>query len=51
MNIYRFTSLALAQSFADRKQGRAVMLGDDERFWVVSMADAQRLERQGYEWA
>jgi hypothetical protein len=52
MSIYRFTTLGLAQAFADRcKKSHAVMLGDDERFWVVSMADAQRLERQGYEWA
>ena len=28
-----------------------VMLGDDCRYWVVTPADAQRLERAGYEWA
>jgi hypothetical protein len=28
-----------------------VMLGDDMRYWVVCPADAQRLERQGIEYA
>jgi hypothetical protein len=27
------------------------MLGDNNRAWVVCGADAQRLERNGYEWA
>jgi hypothetical protein len=52
MSIYRFTTLAQAQRFADNcTKAHAVMLGDDERFWVVSLGDAARLERQGYEWA
>jgi hypothetical protein len=28
-----------------------VMLGDDGRYWVVTPADAARLERMGYEYA
>lgn len=28
-----------------------VMLGDDEKFWVVTPADAARMERMGYEYA
>ena len=47
---YRFRDVALALSFRDRclRLMRAV-LGDDERVWVVTPAEAARLERQGYE--
>jgi len=52
MTIYRFTTLAAANHFADNcTKTHAVMLGDDARFWVVSIGDAARLERGGYEWA
>ena len=48
----KFSSLATAKSFADKAvKTMAVMLGDDSKFWVVSMAESQRLERAGYEWA
>ena len=48
----KFSSLALAQGFAEKAvKSMAVMMGDDNKFWVVTMADAQRLERVGYEWA
>jgi hypothetical protein len=53
--------LARAAKFRDRHLGfdraahavrrQAVMHGDDRRRWVVSPADAARLERLGYEYA
>ena len=51
MRIERYISLANAQYAVANRRGYAVMLGDDNRFWVVTLADAQRLERAGYEWA
>lgn len=48
----RYTTLAAARSAASHGvKPLRVMLGDDERFWVVTPADAQRLERMGYEYA
>ena len=51
--IYRFSTLALAHSFAAR--GRMwVVLGDSDQpspYWVATLADAARLERAGYELA
>ena len=48
----KFTSLANANNFVNNAiKAMAVMIGDDNRFWVVTMADAQRLEKAGYEWA
>jgi len=48
----RFKSRELAFSFAYRAaKPMRVMLGDDERYWVVTPADASRLERWGYEYA
>lgn len=41
---------ATALQIADRRHAGAVMLGDGA-FWVVCLADAQRLEAAGYEWA
>jgi len=47
----KFSSLALANSFANNAiKAMAVMMGDDNKFWVVTMADAARLEKAGYEW-
>ncbi|SNX54868.1 hypothetical protein [Thermoanaerobacterium sp. RBIITD] len=48
---YKFESRELAFSFANRCiKSMAVMLGDDENFWVVTLADAAVLEKAGYEW-
>jgi hypothetical protein len=48
----KFNSLAAAQSFANRTvKASAVILGDDCLFWVVSLAEMERLLRQGYELA
>jgi len=46
-----FRNLGNARSYAARGKCSVVMLGDDERFWVVCLADAARLERAGLEWA
>lgn len=51
MDITRFQSLALANSYAARCKGHVVLLGCDERFWVVSLKNAAKLEKAGYEWA
>ncbi|AYO30613.1 hypothetical protein D2962_08245 [Biomaibacter acetigenes] len=49
---YKFKSREKAFSFANRCiKSMAVMMGDDERFWVVTLTDAARLEKAGYEWA
>ena len=48
----RFRDRALAESWAGHAvRSQVVMLGDDGRYWVVSPADAARLERLGYEYA
>lgn len=47
---FKFTTLGNAQTFADgclKMQG--IILGDDQRFWVVGMADFDRLIKAGYE--
>lgn len=49
---FRFSTLGTALSFADRAVKRMrVVMGDDGYFWVVTPAEATRLERQGYELA
>jgi hypothetical protein len=35
--------------FAGRSKSGVVMLGDDERYWVVCLADASRLAKFGIE--
>jgi hypothetical protein len=50
--IHRFVERANAFGFATRAVKTLwVMLGDDERYWVVTPADAARLEAMGYEYA
>jgi len=49
-----FRNPALAKSFADRcVKLHCIVLGDHDgetgQYWVVTPADAQRLERAGYE--
>lgn len=47
---YKFRELGLALSFQERcLRPMRLVLGDDEMFWVVTPADAARLERGGYE--
>ena len=46
----RFRSLALARSWAQgTTEPRWIVLGSDERFWVLRPADAAVLERHGFE--
>ena len=48
--VYKFYSMALAQSFRDRLTKTAlIILGDDGRFWVACGRDAAELMKQGYE--
>lgn len=50
--IYKFSSLALAQSFANRATKLMLVLqGDDDKFWVSTSAVTERLNREGYEYA
>ncbi len=47
---FEFTDRNLAFSFADRcRKMQMVILGDNEMFWVVGMADGEYLIRNGYE--
>jgi hypothetical protein len=49
---YRFRERRHAFGFASHAaKSQRVMLGDDGRYWVVTPADAARLERMGYEYA
>lgn len=49
-NVAEFTNRQLAFNYANRciKQ-HVVMLGDNDMFWVACFADAQKLERLGYQ--
>ena len=48
----KFNSLSLARSFSNRtKKASAIILGDDGKFWVVTLAEMERLLAQGYELA
>ena len=54
--MFRFSTLASAASFANRvSYPMRIVLGDHDgergEFWVVTPADASRLERAGYEMA
>ena len=49
---FKFTSRTQAFRFSGGTLvPTRVMLGDDGRYWVVSPANASRLERAGYEYA
>ena len=46
----KFNSLANARSYSDRTvKASMVILGDDMKFWVVTMAVAAKLLTAGYE--
>jgi hypothetical protein len=49
--MYKFKNLELAINFACNMKAGRVMLGDDNRYWVVTAAEAARLEKAGYEYA
>lgn len=53
-HVATFRNLSLAQSYADRcVKPHWIVLGDNDgengEYWVVTPADAQRLEHAGYE--
>ena len=51
-NIFKFNTLAAAKRFSQSTiKASVIMLGDDELFWVVSLATMVRLMRGGYELA
>jgi hypothetical protein len=45
---FRFQSRANAWAFAPQGRANAVVLGNDGLHWVVTLAQAATLERQGY---
>lgn len=46
----KFNSLANARSYSDRTdKASMIILGDDMKFWVVTMAVAAKLLAAGYE--
>jgi len=48
--IFKFTALHTARIFEDHcKKMHNIILGDDLRFWVVCMADFDRMIKAGYE--
>jgi hypothetical protein len=49
--VYKFENLATAMSFRFERCIRPmrIILGDDDRFWVVTPAQAENLTRTGYE--
>lgn len=48
--IYKFVELTNARSFIEHATKIMLIVhGDDMRFWVVTPADAARLQRAGYE--
>lgn len=46
----RFNTLSGAKAFQDRAiKAMMILLGDDQLFWVVSLAEGARLQESGYE--
>lgn len=53
-SVFRFKSRDAAHNMANNPGAQKpshVILGDDGHHWVVSPADAQRLEKHGYEYS
>jgi hypothetical protein len=47
---WTFKSLNTARHFRNRTiNPHAIVLGDDDRFWVVNIAEMERLVRGGHE--
>ena len=50
MKVYKFTSKILAGGFAGRcGKAMAVMVGTDQKFWVVTLAQMEKLLVAGLE--
>lgn len=48
--MYKFTNLQTAINFSNRcDKPMGIILGDDERYWVVTLAQMERLIADGYE--
>jgi len=48
--IYKFRSLPNARNFVDRAtKPLLIILGDDMRFWVVTLGLGEQLMKSGYE--
>jgi hypothetical protein len=46
----KFNSETLARSFSNRTvKCSAIVLGDDKKYWVVTMAESVRLWKSGYQ--
>ena len=46
----KFNSLSLAQSFSNRTDKMsAIVMGDDGKYWVVTLAKMEELINAGYE--
>jgi hypothetical protein len=47
---FKFNTLRYAESFAARcHKAHMIIMGDDMRFWVVTLAQGEKLIRAGYE--
>jgi len=49
--IERYQRIATALEVVARRRGYAAILGDDDTVWVVTLATAEKLARQGFSWA
>jgi len=50
--IFKFSSLDLARSFANRAEKmQLVILGDDDKYWVASPRVTEKLHKEGYQYA
>lgn len=50
--MFKFNALSAAKSFSDRAEKiMAIILGDDNKYWVVTPKQANELIKQGYELA
>ncbi len=48
----RFKHLHLARSYAARTiKSSGILLGDDDRYWVLPLGQVELLHRHGYEYA
>lgn len=48
--MFKFSSLANAQGFRNKAtKPMMIIQGDNNKFWVVSMKEGSKLQKQGYE--
>ena len=50
-NMNRFNKLESAKSFSKRTKKMSMIMKVEDEYWVVYPAEAQRLNKQGYEYA